>query len=251
MKMEKVEVAFDPDTLSLSIYPIVMVKVLENDYVAFESEGENKASDLNSFEVTQVMPEILEVVEGYLVKRSKLTYLLLNRSEQSRIFMPKFSQDILDLGSIYVHNESHHLLNSSIVMGLPAGFLLNAFNFLTYSSLKGSSSIGYQSILSQNSWSSADSSPVLMNSSNMSRFINLTTALANNSASNLGSLFISTSPISITNNNIDSEYINTNTFSLSKINGTTRLHEINTEEENDDHVMVLENYGLKEKIERR
>ena len=55
----------------------------------------------------------------------------------------------------------------------------------------------------------------------------------------------------ITNNNIDSEYnINTNTFSLSKIKETTRLHEINTEEENDDHVnRVLENYGLKEKIE--
>jgi len=193
MKMEKVEVAFDPDTLSLSIYPIVMVKVLENDYLlqsGRDIKGETHFNPINSSSSSKVIRE--------------------------------------------------------------CGPFSICLSFLTYSSLKGSSSTGYQSILSQNSWSSADSSPVLMNSSNMSRFINLTTALANNSESNLGSFFVTTSPpISITNNNIDSEYINTNTFSVSKINGTTRLHEINTEEENDDHVMVLENYGLKEKIERR
>jgi hypothetical protein len=50
----------------------------------------------------------------------------------------------------------------------------------------------------------------------MSRFINLTTALANNSASNLGSFFISISPISITCNDIDTEYIKHFFFLLRK-----------------------------------
>jgi len=129
----KVEGEKNPNTLSLSIDPIVMVKVLENDYAAFESEGENKASDLNSFEVTQVMPEILEVID-----------LLSDGNCEVPVLSSKFIEDLLQSGRDIkgdTHFKPISSSSSSKVIRECGPFSIR-LSFLTYSSLKGSSSTG-------------------------------------------------------------------------------------------------------------
>lgn len=104
---------------------------------------------------------------------------------------------------------------SSTDLNLMKGPFLLCSNSPLNSSFNGSSSTGCQSIFSQNSQSSSVISPVCLYLTNMSRFINLITALTKNSESsinsesNFNSSFMTDSLISITNNNIDSEYINT------------------------------------------
>ena len=152
-ELEKGEVAFDPDTLSLSIYPIVMVKVLENDYVPFESEGENKASYLNSFVVTQVMPEILEVIDGGFITVDDLIDLLSDGNCEGSVLPSKFIESLLQSGRD-IKGETHFnpiSSSSSSKVIRECGPFSICLSFLTYSSLKGSSSTGYQSMLSQNS----------------------------------------------------------------------------------------------------
>src|SRR3989344_7058940 len=85
--------------------------------------------------------------------------------------------------------ESNSLKNSSAELYiLPVSFK-DLFNNSICSGLEGSSSTGCQSICSQNSQSSSVTSPVCLYLCNMSFFINLITALANNSEFNLTELF--------------------------------------------------------------
>ena len=216
-------------SVSLLIDTIVMVKVLENDNITLNLKDKHITSDTNPFEVTQVMPEILEVINSSVIAGSNLTHLLSDGNEESMVLLlenPQTLPQVFRRLSSECHKSSNHLSNSSRVMALECGPFSICFSFLTYSSLKGSSSTGYQSILSQNSWSSADSSPVLMNSSNMSRFINLTTALANNSASNVGSSFMTDSLISITNNNVGNGHINNFPFNATDFINQETLHHL-------------------------
>jgi len=153
---------------SLFVNPVVMVKVFEDNSITFNLKNKNKGANLYSLEMTEVIPEILEMLNFSRLTSSDLDDLLLDCFKQRWVFMCKVSQYLLNLKGIYPHNESHHLLNSSTVIDLPAGFLMDSFNFSMYSSFNSNSSIGYQQILSQNSWSAPESVPVLMNLSNIS-----------------------------------------------------------------------------------
>ncbi|MEA3254826.1 MAG: hypothetical protein U9Q22_03210, partial [Candidatus Altiarchaeota archaeon] len=151
-------------TLS-SVGIVMMLETLENNFVSFKPEEKNKTPYLNSFVFTGVMPEILEMFDGGFIVRGDLLNLLLNSTEQDRILLLNPAKSLTNPGGIDLHNSSHHLSNSSIVMAFPEGSFLAFLSSSINSSFNSSSSTGYQSILSQNSWSSADSSPVLMNSS--------------------------------------------------------------------------------------
>ncbi|MDD5415372.1 MAG: hypothetical protein PHH96_11210, partial [Smithellaceae bacterium] len=151
-----------------SISAVMMDKVLKNNSITHNPECENKASNLDSFEIAQIMPEILEMQNRNAVQPGDLHNLLLERHEHDWIFTPELMHNAPNLTGVNIHNLLHQSLNSSIVMGLLAGSLMRFLNLSTYSSFNGSSSTGYQSISSQNSWSSAESVPVLRNLSNMS-----------------------------------------------------------------------------------
>ena len=167
----------------LDINPVMMVKIFKNNSITFYRKEKNKTSNLNSFKVTQIMPKILEMHDSNNVHFSNLSYLFLYSEKQRKVFLFEFSQDVVNFRSVYLHNESQNLLNSSTVIDLPDNFLED-FNFSTYFSFNSNSSTGYQSILSQNSWSSNDKVPDCMNFSNIDCFINLITAFDNNSKSN-------------------------------------------------------------------
>ena len=172
---------------SFFVNPVVMIKVKKGGSIVFYLKDENKTSNLDSLKITQVMPKIFEMLNTNTIQLSNLSYFVLESSKKSRIFMLKFPNNSFNSGNVNFHNELQNLLNSSIDIG-EDGLLVFAFNFSTYSSLNSNSSTGYQSILSQNSWSSSDNVPVFINLLNMSRFINLITALAMNSESNFTDL---------------------------------------------------------------
>ena len=120
---------------------VMMGESCENDCTLFNYKKENKTSYLNSFGITQIISKIFKIFfNHYSIKFSKPSYLFLNSFEQDRVFMFKFLQDFFNLRSIYIHNSSHHLLNSLAVIALPRGSFSAFFNSLINSSLKGSQS---------------------------------------------------------------------------------------------------------------
>ena len=170
---------------SLFVNPVVMVEVLEDNYSVLELENEDKVAELNSFEVAEVVPQILKVLDGNNVTFDNLSNLFVDSAGKRFVFVCKFvessSQVVRDF-----EGESHNpisLSNSSNVNLECLPFSVD-FNLSTYSSFNSNSSTGYQSSLSQNSWSSSVRVPVFVNLSNMSRFISLI-ALATNSESSL------------------------------------------------------------------
>ena len=157
-------------TKSLFVNPVVMVKILENNTISFDSEREYKMTHMNSLEFTRIMPKIFEMLNRSLITKSKLSDFFLYGFKQGKIFPLEFFQCSLNSGCVNIHNSSHHLLNSSMVLDLPRGFFFASSNFLTYSSFNSNSSTGCQSIFSQNSSSLLDNFPVLMYFSNITLF---------------------------------------------------------------------------------
>ena len=70
-----------------------MVKILENNNIFFNSKHQNKATDLNSFEMAQVMPEIFEMFNRPCIHRTNLVDFPDKISEESKIFSGKFCKD--------------------------------------------------------------------------------------------------------------------------------------------------------------
>ena len=204
------------DNKSLFINHVMMVKVFKNNNIIFESKNKNKTSDLNSFEITQVMLEIFKMLYGNIITSDDLFNLFIEGNSQISVLPFRFVNNITQhFRKLEV--ESHliriNLSNLSVVIGKcsPSAIPLS---FSAYSSLCSNSSTGYQSILSQNSWSFSESVPVLVNLSNIPRFINLTTALANNSESNVTPSFIVLINSAILTDNIENQdYLS---FSISK-----------------------------------
>ena len=159
---------------TLNSSPISLIMMLEkfkNDSIIFKPEEEHKAANLDSFIVAQPMLEVLEVQDGYLIQRANLLNLSHDSTELNRILSSQLVKLFGYSGNISIHNESAHFPNSWTVIDFPLGSFNLFFNFSMNSCFKGSSSTGYQSILSQNFWSSSDRSPVFMNLSNISFFI--------------------------------------------------------------------------------
>jgi len=153
--------------LPLIIDEIMMVKIFENNSISLDCKDKNKTADLHSFERTQIMPEILEMIYSPSIHLCDLENLLLNCPKQPNIFLLELSQNLINLENINVHNELHHLLNSAADIFLTADFLDCSLILWTNSFFNGNSSTGYQSIESQNFWSSSESVPVLINCSNI------------------------------------------------------------------------------------
>ncbi|MBU0760587.1 MAG: LamG domain-containing protein [Nanoarchaeota archaeon] len=165
-----------------SIGLVMMDKSSENDDVSLDLEKKNKTSNLNSLIVPEISSEVFEVLNRSFITSDYLSYLLINSNGKSFILPLKFvknsSQFFRDF-KLETHSNPISLSSSSIVMGSEGSFLAFS-NSLTYSSLTSNSSTGYQSILSQNSWSASDSVLVSMNLSNISLLINLINALPSN-----------------------------------------------------------------------
>lgn len=198
------------------VSPVVMRESEKNDglssfvYLKFENET---LEDMDSSLTFEFMPQRL-VMER--IPEDFIHLIFENLSQEGVIFAGFIDASLTGGHDLHDISISHSIVskNSSTELNLIGVSFLASSNLLTNSSLKGSSSTGCQSILSQNSQSSSVISPVCLYLANMSRFINLITALAknsessNNSESTLNSSFMTDSLISITNNNIDFEYIN-------------------------------------------
>ena len=70
-----------------SIGSVMMGEIFEDDDSSFYSENQYKASDMDSFEMTHVPFEILEVLNSSNIHASKLRNLLLQSNEQDRILI--------------------------------------------------------------------------------------------------------------------------------------------------------------------
>jgi len=168
------------------VSPVVMPESLELNDVSLDCENENKASDTDPLVFAHIifrpyvernhvpkerhLPEVLEVLDLSGGERSNLLDLLLNSPEKNRVILLELGKNPTNLRSIGSHNSSHHLSNSSRVMGLPEGSFSASFNSLMNSSLTSISSKGSQPVLSQNSSSFSVSSPAI-NLSNISLFM--------------------------------------------------------------------------------
>jgi len=162
------------DLTILSIDPVMMVKIFEDDSVTFNLKSENKASNLSSFEVAHVMPEVFEIINSSFITTSNLTHLLLDCNKEGMVFSPENSQDLLQMFRrlrAECHSSSNHLSNSSGAIALECGPFSIFFNFSTNSFLRGSQSPGIQSIFSQNFHSPSERVPVLTYLSNSSFFM--------------------------------------------------------------------------------
>jgi len=151
----------------LLINPIVVIKVLEDDNTFFKSENQDKTSNADSLELTQVMPEVLEMLNSSNIRVYNLLNLLSDSNCKGPIFSPEFIENLFQTRKDIkwkTHFRPNNLSNSSKVIRECGSFSI-FFNFSRYSSLTSIQSIGSQPILSQNSWSSSESVPVLINSS--------------------------------------------------------------------------------------
>ena len=152
------------------IDPIVVIKVLEDDNAFFESENQYKTTNVDSPEFTQVMPQVLEMLNSSNVSVYNLLYLLSDSNCKSSIFSPEFIENLFQTRNNLkwkTHFRPSSLSNFSKVIRECGSFSI-FFNFSIYSSLNGSQSPGIQSIFSQNFQSSSDSLPVLTYLSNSS-----------------------------------------------------------------------------------
>ena len=149
-----------------SVGIMMMNKSSKDDSVSLNLKSKNKGANMNPFIITKTPPEIFEMRNRRIIQFSNLVNLSLDSPEQSRIFLLQLSQELFNPRGVNVHMESHHLLNSSKVIGLPTGSFLAFSNSLINSSFSGNSSTGCQSISSQNFSSSLDNCLCLINSSN-------------------------------------------------------------------------------------
>src|SRR3989344_217821 len=204
---------------SLFVNPIMMVKIFKNDHIVFYLKNENETSELYPLKMAEVVPEVFEMLNRDFVAVCNLSDFVLESTKECEVFPFELLESSLYFRNVNSHNELQNLLNSSILIDLSSDSLLFTFNFSIYSSLTSNSSIGDHSNLSQNSWSSFVSSPVLVNLSNISRFINRTIALAKNSDSNFNLGLIN----SFIENNIKISYINLS------LEGTSEKQKVCTE----------------------
>ena len=116
---------------------IVMPESVKNNSVSLNLKHKNKRANMNSFIVAETSFEIFEVHNSSIIQLSDLVNLLLNSSEQRRIFLIQLSQDFFNPGSVDVHIESHHSLNSSKLIGfiLPDLISLDVFSMDSTTSL--------------------------------------------------------------------------------------------------------------------
>ena len=148
---------------------VVVGEPFEGYCVSCDLECEDEASCMHPFVVGHVSPQVFEVFDGGAIEQGDLGDLLLHLGEDDGVFAFEFSEGLLEFfGEADVHSPSHHLLNSSRVIGLPAFSHLAFFSSFTNSSLRGSSSTGCQSICSQNLLSSSFSLRVFTYLSNIS-----------------------------------------------------------------------------------
>lgn len=193
------------DSELLFIDSVMMIEILKDDSVIFNFENKHKGADLNSFEITQTMSKIFEMLNRNFITSNNLFNLFIERDNEAFIFSfelaNNFSQFFRNF-KIKTHLSPVNLSNSLTVIEECNPFSI-FLSFSIYSSFNSNSSTGYQPTLSQNSWSSLGKFPVLTNLSNMSCFINFMTALAKNSESSFNPDLIN----SIQKNNTG-EYLN-------------------------------------------
>ncbi len=173
------------DLESLFVNPVMVIKIFKDYYIILKPKNENKTSDLDSLEITQIMPEIFKMLDSNFIASDNLFNLLIESNGKISVFSFELANNSFQVSRNF-KLESHFkfikLSNSSTEVAECEPFS-KLLSFSTYSSFNSSSSTGYQSILSHNSWSSIDKVPVLSNLSNMSCLINFITALTNNSES--------------------------------------------------------------------
>src|SRR3989344_5576569 len=151
---------------------VMMNKFSENDSISFNFEHKNKTPNMNSFVVFEVTPQILEMLNSVLVKRSNLTNLLLDSSKKRNIFSFELIENIVNQSGINIH-ALHQSLNSFKVFGLILPDFKSLDTFSTDSitsltidsltSLKSSSEISDISLIFFNSCSFFKSSNVSVN----------------------------------------------------------------------------------------
>ncbi len=204
---------------------IMVNQSVKDDGILFNTEKQNKASDLDSLVITHISPEIFEVVNRNPIKSSDLVYLLLNTPEQGGIRpLVSFQGSGEFIGRDNLHKSSHQLLNSSKVMV----FLLPDLSSFNTTSVDLTTSLANDSLTSR--LSSAGISDICAASLANSSF-SISSNLSENAfsategqlthsnlsilPSNSFEILIFNSPISHTKNNKDSEHLNT--YSLLKI----------------------------------
>ncbi|MFH1641354.1 MAG: LamG-like jellyroll fold domain-containing protein, partial [Nanoarchaeota archaeon] len=151
----------------LFVDSVMVVKVFEDNDSFFESENQYKTSNADSLEFTQVMPQVLEMLNSSNVRVYNLLDLLSNSNCKGSVFSPELIENLFQTRKDIkrqTHFRPSSLSNFSKDI-LERGSFSLFFNFSMYSSPTSNSSIGSQPILSQNSWSSLEIVPVLMNSS--------------------------------------------------------------------------------------
>ncbi|MBR9702100.1 hypothetical protein GOV13_04215, partial [Candidatus Pacearchaeota archaeon] len=183
---EEIFKSFDYGKDNDSVSFVVMPEVFEEDGVIFKLECENEAFNMDSFEVIHWGSEVFEMVDEKNVGVNNLFDFFVNGNCKSFVFSGEFSEGFFQFIrnlKFEGHSKPINLSNLSKVNS-ECGPFSASFNSLIKDSFIGNSSTGCQSIASQNSLSSSVTSLVCLNRSEMSRFINETTALATNLESN-------------------------------------------------------------------
>ena len=130
-----------------SISLVMMNKFVKNNYISSDFKEQNKGTYVSSFAFTQVAPEVFVVVDRNFVTISNLVNFLLNSPEHGQISSLEFFKSLSEfIRSEYfkIHNSSHHLLNSSRVIG----FILPDFKSLKVLSQDSSISLTKDSLTS-------------------------------------------------------------------------------------------------------
>ena len=206
---------------------VVMNESVKNDNILFNFEYEDETSDMNSFVIFQVSPEIFEMINNDNVRVSDLINLLLNSPEQGEVFFLEFNEGFFNKRSINSHTDSHQLLNSSRVFG----FISPDLSFLEVCSMDSTTSLTTDGLTSLLSLSEIPDTSVI--SDNFKLFTNCRTTLAKaNSNSCLNSTGMSTlTTISSMKDRIGGDYLN---FSLQPIK------EVYSDFENGDEIYFLD-----------
>ncbi len=174
LKIEKNLTLINYYGISKNLHPlfvnfVVMIEILKEDGALAKFENQDKASDLDSFEMAHTSFEILEMFNSSDIRINNLFHLFSNSSCESFVLLSELIQNLSQIRTDIkwkTHFKPNSLSNFSKVIGMCGPFSI-FFNFSIYSSFNSISSTGYQSMLSQNSWSSSERLPVLMNSSNI------------------------------------------------------------------------------------
>ncbi|MBN2251797.1 MAG: hypothetical protein JW724_06970 [Candidatus Altiarchaeota archaeon] len=150
---------------------VVMFEPVEDDGVSFAFEEEHEAfSDMHPLVVGEIPPEVLEVPDVVRVEKRYLVDLFSDRPEKDGILpCEPFEGPVKFLGASDVHRLSHHLLNSSRVMGL----ILPSLRPLAVSSMDLTACFATSSLTSRLSSSDIpDISAIFLRSSSSSTSLN-------------------------------------------------------------------------------